>query len=175
MKTGKLIIFSAPSGCGKSTIIGWLMRHSELRLAFSISCTSRQPRGTEQNGVEYFFITPEEFRRRNSLDQRPIVALLAGSRRNEIRDNLPLMAALSQKFPERQFVVAGVAWIDRALYEQHMAGSDIRYVCDQTYETLAGAEAAGVKSGTATLETALLGIPEAVGHRTVWWRALIHM
>lgn len=64
MKTGKLIIFSAPSGCGKSTIIGWLMRHSELRLAFSISCTSRQPRGTEQNGVEYFFITPEEFRRR---------------------------------------------------------------------------------------------------------------
>ncbi len=64
MKTGKLIIFSAPSGCGKSTIIGWLMRHKELRLAFSISCTSRQPRGTEQNGVEYFFITPEEFRRR---------------------------------------------------------------------------------------------------------------
>ena len=51
--------------------------------------------------------TPEEFRRRNSLDQRPIVALLAGSRRNEIRDNLPLMAALSRKFPERQFVVAG--------------------------------------------------------------------
>ena len=53
MKTGKLIIFSAPSGCGKSTIIGWLMRHKELRLAFSISCTSRQPRGTEQNGVVY--------------------------------------------------------------------------------------------------------------------------
>ena len=86
--------------------------------------------------------TPEEFRRRNSLDQRPIVALLAGSRRNEIRDNLPLMAALSRKFPERQFVVAGVAWLDRALYEQYTAGSDIRYVCDQTYETLAAAEAA---------------------------------
>ena len=56
-------------------------------------------------------------------------------------------------------MVAGVAWIDRALYEQHMAGSDIRYVCDQTYETLSAAEAAVVTSGTATLETALLGIP----------------
>ncbi len=68
-KTGKLIIFSAPSGCGKSTIIGWLMKHKELRLAFSISCTSRQPRGTERNGVEYFFITPEEFRRRIENDE----------------------------------------------------------------------------------------------------------
>ena len=63
-----------------------------------------------------------------------------------------------------------MAWIDRALYEQHMAGSDIRYVCDQTYETLAAAEAAVVTSGTATLETALLGIPEAVVYRTVWWQ-----
>lgn len=68
-KTGKLIIFSAPSGCGKSTIINWLMKHEELRLAFSISCTSRQPRGTEQNGVEYFFITPDEFRRRIENDE----------------------------------------------------------------------------------------------------------
>ena len=63
MKRGKLIIFSAPSGTGKSTIISWLMKeHPELNLAFSISCTSRAPRGTEQNGVEYFFLTPEEFR-----------------------------------------------------------------------------------------------------------------
>ena len=64
-KKGKLLIFSAPSGSGKSTIIGWLMEHHpELNLAFSISCTSREPRGTEQDGVEYFFITAEEFRRR---------------------------------------------------------------------------------------------------------------
>ncbi len=61
---GKLIIFSAPSGSGKSTIIGELMKHEDLRLAFSISCTSRDPRGKEQNGVEYFFLTPEEFKRR---------------------------------------------------------------------------------------------------------------
>lgn len=67
---GKLIIISAPSGTGKSTIIGWLMReHPELNLAFSISCTSRPPRGTEQNGVEYFFLTPEEFRQKIDNDE----------------------------------------------------------------------------------------------------------
>ena len=60
---GKLIIVSAPSGSGKSTIVNWLMQeHPELKLYFSISCTSRAPRGTEQNGVEYFFLTPEEFK-----------------------------------------------------------------------------------------------------------------
>ena len=64
MKKGKVIIFSAPSGSGKSTIINWLMQHSELHLAFSISCTSRAPRGTERYGVEYFFLSPEEFRQR---------------------------------------------------------------------------------------------------------------
>lgn len=70
MKRGKCIIISAPSGTGKSTIIGWLMQeHPELRLAFSISCTSRPPRGSEQHGVEYFFLTPEEFRRRIDNDE----------------------------------------------------------------------------------------------------------
>ena len=62
-KKGRLLIVSAPSGSGKSTIVNWLMQeHPELKLSFSISCTSRAPRGTEQNGVEYFFLTPEEFR-----------------------------------------------------------------------------------------------------------------
>ena len=61
---GKLLIFSAPSGSGKSTIVQWLMQHEDLRLAFSISCTSRPPRGTEQHGVEYFFLTPDEFKKR---------------------------------------------------------------------------------------------------------------
>ena len=62
---GRLIIVSAPSGSGKSTIIKWLMeQHPELNLSFSVSCTSRQPRGNEQDGVEYFFLSPEEFRQR---------------------------------------------------------------------------------------------------------------
>ena len=109
--------------------------------------------------------TPEEFRRRNGLDPRPIIALLAGSRRSEIRKNLPLMARLAQRFDGWQFVVAGVPWLDRALYEEAAAESGIRYVCDQTYEVLLAAEAAVVTSGTATLETALLGTPEVVVYR----------
>ena len=109
--------------------------------------------------------TSEEFRRRNGLDRRPIIALLAGSRRSEIRKNLPLMARLAQRFDGWQFVVAGVPWLDRALYEEAAAGSGIRYVCDQTYEVLLAAEAAVVTSGTATLETALLGTPEVVVYR----------
>lgn len=64
-KKGKCIIFSAPSGSGKSTIVQYLMQeHPEFRLAFSVSATSRPPRGKEQHGVEYFFLTPEEFRQR---------------------------------------------------------------------------------------------------------------
>ena len=63
MKKGKLLIFSAPSGSGKSTIVQWLMtEHPELNMHFSISCTTRQPRGAERNGIEYFFISPEEFK-----------------------------------------------------------------------------------------------------------------
>ena len=58
---GSVIIFSAPSGSGKSTIINYLMKH-KLNLHFSISATSRPPRGTEKNGVEYFFLSPDEFR-----------------------------------------------------------------------------------------------------------------
>ena len=69
-KRGRLLIVSAPSGSGKSTIVNWLMQeHPELKLSFSISCTSRAPRGNEQDGVDYFFITPEEFRERIERDE----------------------------------------------------------------------------------------------------------
>ncbi|TWJ16830.1 guanylate kinase [Bacteroides zoogleoformans] len=67
-RMGKLIIFSAPSGSGKSTIINYLLTQN-LNLAFSISATSRSPRGTEKDGVEYFFLSPEEFRRRIANDE----------------------------------------------------------------------------------------------------------
>lgn len=70
MNTGKLIIFSAPSGSGKSTLVNYLMeQHPELKLAFSISCTSRAPRGKEKNGVEYFFLSPEEFKKKIANDE----------------------------------------------------------------------------------------------------------
>lgn len=65
-----MLIVSAPSGSGKSTIVQWLMKeHPELKLYFSISCTSRAPRGTEKNGVEYFFLTPEEFKLKIQNDE----------------------------------------------------------------------------------------------------------
>ena len=107
----------------------------------------------------------EEFLECNGLDERPIVALLAGSRRSEIRENLPNMVAISRLFPDRQFVVAAVEWLDKALYDELLSGSDVRYVCAQTHETLAMAEAAIVTSGTATLETALMRRPEVVLYR----------
>lgn len=66
---GKLIIFAAPSGSGKSTIIKYVMENADLNLHFSISATSRAPRGEEQNGVEYFFLTPDEFRQKIENDE----------------------------------------------------------------------------------------------------------
>ena len=110
----------------------------------------------------------EEFVAEHGLDERPIVALLAGSRRGEIADNLPMMADLARQFPGMQFVVAGVPWIDRALYEKAIGDAPVRYLCDCTYELLHSASAAIVTSGTATLETALFGVPEVVVYRTLW-------
>ena len=107
-------------------------------------------------------LTGEEFRKRNGLDEREIVALVAGSRRSEIRDNLPEMVELSHRFPDRQFVVTGVEWIEREVYDKILKDSDVKVVYGQTYETLNVAEAAVVTSGTATLETALMNIPEMV-------------
>lgn len=65
---GKCLIFSAPSGAGKSTIVNSLLEHPELKLVFSVSATSRAPRGQEQDGVEYFFLTEEQFREHIEAD-----------------------------------------------------------------------------------------------------------
>lgn len=107
----------------------------------------------------------EQFARENGLDERPIVALLAGSRKNEIKKNLAFMVALSKAHPEWQFVVAGVSWLDGKLYEGFLEGSDVKFVKDKTYALLKYSEAAVVCSGTATLETALIGTPEVVCYR----------
>lgn len=109
-----------------------------------------------------------EFRRDNGLDNRPIVALVAGSRKGEIHFNLPNMVAVSKAFPDYQFVVTGVSWLDKALYDKVLSGSGVRYVCDKTYETIAHSAAALVTSGTATLETALLNVPEVVCFKGSW-------
>ncbi len=104
----------------------------------------------------------EVFLSENGLDERPIVALLAGSRRSEIKDNLADMIAISRNFPDYQFVVAAVPWLERELYEKILQGSEVKMVCNKTYDALIYAEAPIVTSGTATLETALLNTPEIV-------------
>ncbi|MCD7962267.1 MAG: lipid-A-disaccharide synthase [Rikenellaceae bacterium] len=110
----------------------------------------------------------EDFKKTNNLDERPLIALLAGSRKHEIDYNFPFMIELSKEFPAYQFVVAGVSWLDKSVYEKYMANSDVKYVCDKTYELLNHSTAAVVTSGTATLETALLGTPEMVCFWCSW-------
>lgn len=110
----------------------------------------------------------EAFIKECGLDNRAIVALVAGSRASEIKANLPDMVALARRFPEYQFVVTAVPWIDRALYEKYLAGSDVKYLVDRTQQTLAMSVAAVVTSGTATLETALMNIPEVVIYHVPW-------
>ena len=110
----------------------------------------------------------EEFLAEAGLDNRPIVALLAGSRVSEIRANLPDMVAISRRFPEYQFIVTAVEWIDRSIYDEIIAGSEVKYISNRTQQTLAMSEAAIVTSGTATLETALMDIPEVVMYHVPW-------
>lgn len=102
------------------------------------------------------------------LDSRPIVALVAGSRASEIKANLPDMVALARRFANYQFVVTAVPWIDKTLYDKYIGDSGVRYLCNRTQQTLAHSVAAIVTSGTATLETALMGIPEVVLYHVPW-------
>ena len=97
----------------------------------------------------------------NGLDDKPLVALLAGSRKQEIRDNLSRMIEASRDFPDYQFVVAGAPGLEPDYYKQFMA-DDTKIVFGKTYEILRYAEAALVTSGTATLETSLFRIPQVV-------------
>ena len=107
----------------------------------------------------------EDFCQQNGLSDEPIVALLAGSRSSEVKRNLAFMRELSEAFPGHQFVVAGVSWLDAGLYDKYLAGSRVKVLTDQTYPLVHYADAAVVCSGTATLETALIGTPEVVCYR----------
>ena len=111
----------------------------------------------------------EEYLREVGIEDRAIVALLAGSRVSEINANLPDMVAIARRFPDVQFVVTAVSWVDSAIYNKHVEGvENVKVVVDRTQQTLAMAEAAIVTSGTATLETALMGIPEVVMYHVPW-------
>ena len=111
----------------------------------------------------------EQFISDNNLSGKPIVALLAGSRLSEIKANLPDMVAIARRFADIEFVVTAVKWIDITHYERYIADTNnVKIVVDRTQQTLAMAEAAIVTSGTATLETALMGIPEIVTYHVPW-------
>ena len=107
--------------------------------------------------------TEADFRKSNNLSDKPIIGLLAGSRKQELDFMLPVMIEISRQFPEYQFVISGAPGLDRSYYTK-VAGADctLPIIFGQTYNLLKFSRAALVTSGTATLETALFGVPEAV-------------
>ena len=118
----------------------------------------------QKNHAETF----DEFVTSNSLSEKPIVALLAGSRKQEIKDNLPMMLEAAKPFVDKyQLVLAGAPGIDPAYYQKYV-GNDVpvKIIFGQTYRLLQQAKAALVTSGTATLETALFRVPQAVCYYT---------
>ena len=109
----------------------------------------------------------EQFCKANALQaDKPILALLAGSRRQEIKDNLPAMMQVAACFPQYQAVLAGAPSIADEYYEGFIRGSQVRLVKNKTYPLLAHSTAALVTSGTATLETALFNVPQVVCYKT---------
>jgi lipid-A-disaccharide synthase len=110
--------------------------------------------------------TFDGFVRENNLDSKPIIALLAGSRKQEIKDNLPDMLRAASAFPEYQLVLAGAPGISPDYYHEYVGDAKVNILFGQTYRLLQQAEAALVTSGTATLEAALFRVPQAVCYHT---------
>lgn len=111
-------------------------------------------------------VEKEDFRKAGGLSSKPIIALLAGSRKQEIKDNLPDMIRAASSFTDYQLVVAGAPGISSEYYQQYLAGSNATILFGQTFGLLQHAEAALVTSGTATLETALFRVPQVVCYHT---------
>ena len=108
------------------------------------------------------FSRQDDIRKSLDLGKKPVIALLAGSRKHEVRYILPEMIRLVHHFPEYQFVLAGVRNLPDELYLKIIGNNPVKFIKDKTYEILYVSEAALVTSGTATLETALFGVPQVV-------------
>jgi lipid-A-disaccharide synthase len=106
-----------------------------------------------------------DFRKENNLSEKPIVALLPGSRAQEISRMLGTMSSVVRNFPEYQFVIAGISAHSRSFYEKYINSTNISLIFEKTYPLLFNSEAALVASGTATLETALIGVPQVVCYK----------
>lgn len=113
-------------------------------------------------------VNPQEFTTKHDLDPRPIIALLPGSRKQEISAMLPIMAQMAEQYKSYQFVVAGAPSIEISFYQQLIDDTQIKIITQDTYSILSMAHAAVVTSGTATLETALLKVPQVVCYKGHW-------
>ena len=113
-------------------------------------------------------VSMEVFKRENGLDERPIIALLPGSRKQEIAQMLPVMLSVVGSYHQYQFVIAGAPSLGYDFYKQFIKEENVHFVSGKTYDLLAHSYAALVTSGTATLETALLNVPEVVCYRGNW-------
>jgi lipid-A-disaccharide synthase len=108
------------------------------------------------------------FRKENQLNEKPIIAILPGSRKQEITKMLSVMLSVVKDFPDYQFVIAGAPSQEFSFYEGFITNENIKFVSNQTYSLLQNATAALVTSGTATLETALFKVPEVVCYKGSW-------
>ncbi len=110
-------------------------------------------------------VAPKEFRKKHKLDNRPIIALLPGSRKQEISKMLEIMLSITDDFKEYQFIIAGAPSQDPEFYKQFIKKKNVHLVLNSTYNVLSLSTAALVTSGTATLETALFKVPEVVCYK----------
>jgi lipid-A-disaccharide synthase len=107
-----------------------------------------------------------DFLKENNLPDKPVVALLPGSRHQEIENMLPIMSATASRFPEWQFIIAGAPSANKEWYKGFLSYPNISIVYGKTYELLSHSTAALVTSGTATMEAALWGVPEVICYRS---------
>ncbi len=110
----------------------------------------------------------EKFKKENNLDEKPIIALLPGSRKQEIAKMLSEMLSVVKYFPDYQFVIAGAPSQEFSFYEQFLTNEQVHFISNKTYDLLSVSTAALVTSGTATLETALFKVPEVVLYKGSW-------
>jgi lipid-A-disaccharide synthase len=108
------------------------------------------------------------FRKKYGLSEKPIIALLPGSRKQEIKKMLAIMLKMAPKFTSYQFVIAGAPSLHYDFYKPFLNRNNVKYISNKTYDLLAVSYAAIVASGTATLETALFKVPEIVCYKTSW-------
>lgn len=113
-------------------------------------------------------ISDKHLNSQHSLNEKNTVTLLPGSRKQEIRSVLPVMLSVIDDFPEVDFIIAGISTLGEDFYRPFIEGYNVKLLLDQTYDLLAKSSAAMVTSGTATLETALIGVPEVVCYKAGW-------